>query len=808
MILKRCNNYYLKNKTTNMPLLKYIVYLVLLTCTINKLQAQNKGSISGTLIQNATPVEFATINLYAANNITVSIKNVLSDSAGNFIINNINEGNYILTIHNIGYTTVKKTIEIITLQPNTTDLKTVVITTQKNILQKTTNGFIVNAAANITQIGGTATDILRNTPTINVDEDGAITIRGKAPLILINGRNSTITNPNQIPASSIESIEIINNPSAQYDANTEGGIVNIKLKKNKQNGLHGAAALGIGVGAKGRINSSFLASVKISKWNFSLAYDNRFANRIRNINANRTSFDIPEKYFLTQYRNDNRTDKLQSIRLNIAYNINSKNSVEFEAIGEKTGQDNDEDLLNTTSSKTNVFYSKNSRRSIEIEKEKVAELALNYERKFTNKQILLTSSISSSFNYSTQNTGITSQLFNQNNALLGLAQLQQTNNIENGNVTNIKIDFAHPINNTQNIELGYKSIIRHLDADFKSLDEQNGQYIINYLVSSAYLFNEAVHAVYVQLNGFNGKKENPTFKYDIGLRAEQVNNTGKVYNTNTVFKNQYLKLFPSANIVYYTKHQAFYKLSYGRKINRPGFGQLNPFIDVTDSLNQHGGNPTLQPELINSVEFGFNKDWQKISVYSVLYYRNATNSIRQFTTLQPNGIALALPQNFGTVETYGIENIITAKPFIHYDVNFSIAVYQQNIKGNAVGQAIANNVLSFNTKLINNIVIGKGGKLQITGIYNSPIALPQGKRMETYTADIGFQQKFGKGNSRIGIAITDVFNTLQYGNILSGDNFKYDRIGKVDSRAVLVTFAYTFGTSFKEKLLDNKFSND
>ena len=796
-----------------------MAFAVLVVCTFSELNAQSKGTISGTLTHNNLPIEFANISLYAPNNNTVPIKNVLSDAAGNFLISNINTGSYTLSIQIVGFIAITKAIILtaekpnntlgnITLQANANDLKAVVITNQKNIIKKTTNGFIVNAAANITQIGGTATDILRNTPTINVDEDGAITIRGKAPLILINGRNSTITNPNQIPASSIESIEIINNPSAQYDANTEGGIVNIKLKKNKQNGIHGAAAIGVGVGAKGRINSSFLASIKTTKWNYTLAYDNRFANRIRNINANRTSFYIPEKYFLTQLRNDNRTDKLQNIRLNIAYNINSKNSIELEAIGEKTGQDNDEDLFNTTATKTNDFYSKNNRRSIEIEKEKVAELALNYERKFTNNQISLTSSFSSSFNYSTQNTGITSQLLNQNNSLLGLAQLQQTTNYETGNVTNIKVDFAHPISNTKNIELGYKAILRHLDADFKSLDEKNGQYIINPMVSSAYLFNETVHAIYAQVNGFTGKKENPTFKYDIGLRAEQVNNKGTVYNTNALFTNQYLSLFPSANIVYYAKHQTFYKFSYGRKINRPGFGQLNPFIDVTDSLNQHGGNPTLQPELIHSLELGMNKDWQKFSVYSVLYYRNATNSIRQFSTLLPNGVSLALPQNFGTVETYGIENIITAKPFLHYDVNVSFSVYQQNIKGNAVGQDITNNVLSFTTKWINNFVIGKGGKLQITGIYNSPMALPQGKRIENYTVDIGFQQKFGQGNSRIGIAITDVFNTLQYGNLLSAENFKYDRFGKVDSRAILITFAYTFGTSFKEKLLDNKFSND
>ncbi|MGE5106794.1 MAG: outer membrane beta-barrel protein, partial [Sphingobacteriales bacterium] len=214
------------------------------------------------------------------------------------------------------------------------------------------------------------------------------------------------------------------------------------------------------------------------------------------------------------------------------------------------------------------------------------------------------------------------------------------------------------------------------------------------------------------------------------------------------------------------------------------------------------------PELIHSFELGYSKDWDKLSLYSMLYYRYANNSIRQFTVLKPNGVALAQPQNFGTVITYGIENIFTAKPFSKYDFNLSVSFFRQNINGSNVSNDVAGNIFSWYGKLINNFVLWSGSKLQLSGVYNSPIATPQGKRIAIYNADLGFQQKLGKGNSRIGLIVTDIFNTQKNGFITNAEDFSYNRRVKADTRAILITFAYTFGTSFKEKLMENNFTND
>jgi outer membrane receptor protein involved in Fe transport len=312
----------------------------------------------------------------------------------------------------------------------------------------------------------------------------------------------------------------------------------------------------------------------------------------------------------------------------------------------------------------------------------------------------------------------------------------------------------------------------------------------------------------VQYSGFTGEENSPVFKYEIGLRGEQVWNDGNTAGNQIAFSNNYFNLFPTANLAYYKQSNEFWKLSYGRRINRPWLGQLNPFVDITDSLNQQGGNPYLKPELVHSFELGYNKDWEKLSISSVLYYRTASNTIRGFTVLRPDGVAISKPANFGNVVTYGVENIFSAKPSNKYDFNLSVSLFQQNIENGNTGFEVANNVFSWYGKLINNFALWGGSKLQITGVYNAPIALPQGKRIAIYNVDLGLQQKLGKGNVRLGLVVTDIFNTQKSGQLLTGSNFTYNRIAKVDTRAVLVTFVCTFGGIFKEKLLENKFSND
>jgi outer membrane receptor protein involved in Fe transport len=775
------------------------------------------SSVKGTVSDGKLPVEFVDVVLKNANDSTKVASYAVTDASGSFDLQNIVSGDYQLSFKLIGFKTVSQKVKIngsplfigtVILQNDTNLLNAVVVNSAKKQIQKTDEGFIFNAVSNISQSGGTATDMLKSIPTVAVDADGGITLRGKSPMILINGKNSAITNMDQIAASSIESIEVISNPTAKYDANAESGIINIKLKKNNQSGINGAVVLGSGFGAKGRLNSSVLLNQKTGKWNFGLGYDNRFAGRTKKIKGERTNNFIDDEHFINQNRNDERTEGLQNLKLNIDFSPNDRNSFSFEALGNLESHDNDETLHTQVNTNTNQFFSSNVRHSLELERSKVGELAFSYDRKFSDDRKNLNASITSSFNKHKENTNIETFNYDQYNAQIADAFLQRTHNYEHENISNAIVNYAFPVSEKSIIETGYKGTFRFFNSDFQSADFTNGEYVINPLASNGFKFNEQINAVYGLLNSFIGNADNPKWKYNLGLRAENVSNTGATLNNSDRFNNDYLKLFPSASLQLNLQSNDFVKIGYSKRINRPDLDELNPFVDITDVLNPHGGNPYLKPEIIHIAEISYNKEWSKYSFSSNAFYRNATNTIKQYAELQDNGVILLQPRNIGSTITYGLETIFSLKPVGFYDANISVTAFQQNIDASNLAQDVVNKAFSWYGKIINNFVPWKGGKLQIIGNYNSALATPQGKRIPIYNVDMGFQQKIGKGNARLGLVVTDMFNTLESGYKNNTLLFSNNRTSKSDTRALMVTFAYTFKSDFKEKLLENQFSTE
>ncbi|MRX68733.1 Outer membrane receptor proteins, mostly Fe transport [Flavobacterium resistens] len=794
------------------------IYLPFLLVIISQFSfGQKTSSIKGNITDGKLPVEFVDVVLKHASDSTKIANYAVTDVMGNFALENVASGDYQLQFKLIGFKTISQKIKVsenpisigtIKLQNDANLLNDVVVKSQKKQIQKTNEGFIFNAVSNISQSGGTATDMLKSIPTVAVDAEGGITLRGKSPMILINGKNSAITNMDQIAASSIESIEVISNPTAKYDANAESGIINIKLKKNNQNGLNGAVVLGGGFGAKGRVNSSVLLNNKTEKWNIGLGYDNRFAGRTKKINADRTNYFIDDEHYIHQHRDDARTEGLQNLKFNVDFTPNDRNTFSFEALGNIETQDNDETLYTQVNTSTNAFFSNNKRHSLELERSKVGELSFNYDRKFSDERKSLNTSITSSFGKHRENTDIDTYNYDEYQQQIGEAKLQRTHNYENQNISNAIVNYAFPVSEKTIVETGYKGTFRFFNSDFESADLVNGDYVVNPIASNTFEFNEQINAVYGMLNSFIGESENPKWKYNLGLRAENVSNTGATQNNSDRFSNNYLKFFPSASLQLNLKTDEFVKIGYSKRINRPDLDDLNPFIDITDALNPHGGNPYLKPEIIHIAEMSYNKDWQNYSLSTNAFYRNTTDAIRQYAELLDNGVIFLQPRNIGSTVTYGLETIFSLKPIGFYDANISLTAFQQNINASNLGEDVINNAFSWYGKIINNFVPWKGGKLQIIGNYNSALATAQGKRIPIYNVDMGFQQKLGKGNARLGLVVTDMFNTLESGYKNNTALFSNNRTNKSDTRALMITFAYTFKSDFKEKLLENQFSTE
>lgn len=788
--------------------------------------SQQTGSISGKITDdNNRPVEFATVFVLAKNDSLKVISGTISDSTGSFLLANLPYGAYVLNVQLIGYKRHHQSFILNQNDPNQ-NLSTIVLQTDaklldavevrglRSMIKKTEEGIVVNAADNLTQIGGTAADLLKNTPNVLVGAEGEITLRGKSPLILINGRVSGMggadrsANLEQIPASSIERIEIITNPSVKYDADAEGGIINIVLKKNTDLGTNGAFALGAGFGERYRLNGALLLNHKTPKWNSGVAYDNWYTTRTRRVRGDRTQFDLPNEYYLTQRRFDERTIQIQTARANIDYTPNKKNSLSLEAIWLFEGEDNGETLTNLSTTSNLDFTSSNRRFSNEIRTAHTGEIALHYTKRFSQPERFLSFNAISALNFPRENTDITTQTLSQQSTAIGSPFLQKTHNFVNSNLSNFAIDYSHPLNETGLIEAGYKSIFRFLDNDFLRQNQLNGNFVTDVANTDIFKFKEQIHAAYTQYTGWVGEKQSPKWKYTFGLRAEQVSNTGNTTVKPVTFGNDYFNLFPSASLIYYTAQRNMLKLSYSRRINRPGFGQLSPFTDITDSLNQRAGNPKLLPELAHAFEFSYNQSYKKGSFIASVFYRNTSNVILPYTTLDNNGVAFTNLLNFGNATTYGLEGILTYNPYKFWSLNLNVSGYDLRIQPSESALNLQRNQLTYFAKLINNFTLWNNGKLQVTGNYTSPIAIPQGERVAVYFVDLGFQQKIIKGQGRLGLTLTDIFNTQQSGLITSDTNFEFSRIFKLDTRAIMLNFGFTFKSAFKENLMENKFKNE
>tara|TARA_R110002167_G_scaffold288176_1_gene493202 strand:+ start:397 stop:2703 length:2307 start_codon:yes stop_codon:yes gene_type:complete len=762
------------------------------------------------------PIEFVSVYVSSTSDASNIIGGATTNEFGVFTIDNIPFGTYELRAQYLGFQTLDKTITIngatsklnmgtLLMEPDATQLDGVQVTAQRKLVQKTPQGLIINAEATLSQQGGSAIDLLRNTPTIFVDAEGGISLRGKTPLILLNGRNSSLTNLENIPASSIARIEIITSPGAQYDASAENGVLNIILKKGEDKGTNGAFGLGYGYGSQWRANSSVQLNHNTGSFNIAGSYDNRYANRNRNVNGDRINFLLPDNYLLTQRRKDDRQERNHNLKLNLDKEF-EKGQLGFEWLAAFTDEDNFEALISSFDKQNGDFTSSNRRFSQELRRASVNELALNYDYKFTDPATTLTLGLASSFYKSKENTNIDTQDRAADASNVGDPYLQRTRFDENGNITNVRADYAQKLG-TGTFETGYKLILRSTDDDFAQENQINNNFEFVPSQTGILNFKEQIHALYAQQKGPIGSGEKTVLEYEAGLRAEQTNNNGKLVPQNDTFSNNYFSLFPSFGVTHRFSETSFLRFGYNRRINRPSLGQLNPFTDITDSLTQRSGNPNLKPEFVNALELNFNKDFNTVGISTKVFYRSGKNSILAFTALRPNGVLFSRPENVGSQTTYGLESIFNYSTSQIWKGNLSYSIFQQNIDaGNIAVEAVTKQVSS-NIKLINDFAFWEGGKLQVIGVYNSPVATIQGTRIALYYADMALQQKIWKDRGRLGLIFSDIFNTQKGGYSLSTSEFTFDRTFKIDSRAVLLTFGYTFGTKFKEELMNNQFEN-
>jgi outer membrane receptor protein involved in Fe transport len=799
--------------------LLFVLMLSMIAVAQNKQFQKNQdasalGKIKGIVTDNTTKqkVEFATIALYKQKDSSL-VNGVVAGINGDFQLEEIPFGRYFMKINFIGY--MQLVIDSIAIRPsspeinlgqiklksNTAQLGEVEVSSEKSTLQLGIDRKIFNVEKSIVSEGGSASDVLQSIPSISVDIDGNISMRGSGNVtVLIDGKPSGLTGSSraailqQIPASSIESIELITNPSAKYDPDGMSGIINVITKKNKLNGFNGSLSVGAGTGDK--YNASANISFRNSKWNVYLNYGFRSNNRTGGGSTFRQNFLSDTTFYLSQDFNSLNKTISHNIKGGIDFYLNDRNTLGA-AVLYNTGSESSSEVVNYFEANNNNVRSASYARDVETsEKPTNIDYNLNYRKTFSKpkKEFVFdaTYSDASAFkneNYSERNYTLKYEPKN----VSPFKQNTETNS--KNNIISAQVDYVQPFNNQMKWELGAKTTLRTIGSDFSSnvFDYTETAFILDTNRSNNFLYKENIYAAY---STFSGTIKN--FGYQLGLRAEEANTTSKQITSDETFTYNYFNLFPSIHLSQKFKKEQECQLSYSRRINRPNTRNLNPYKDYSDPYNIRYGNPYLRPEYIHSYELSYMKYFKKGVLTSTAYFRQTDGVIQRYKIISDSTTSFITFINIDKSQSYGIELIVKADLTKWWNITFSSNGFQTVIDGGAQAD-LQNENLSYIIKLLSNMRIWKNMDIQFTANYIGPTATLQGEVKAMFTMDLGLKKEVFK-NASLSLNISDLTDARKMQIVANNDPTFYQEMNrKRESRIATLTFSYRFGKMAESK---------
>lgn len=777
-----------------MNFIKPSIYrLIILFLLLGSTQSFGQNSeVSGVLVDSQTKKPLSFVQVAIFENKESSTPEVFGDTDenGEFSLK-VSPGTYFFKAFFLGYSDftvsdveVSGSVDLGTLEMKSENqnLEEIVVETSKMPIRSTMEGITITPENNLANTGGTLLDVLRNTPSISVSEDGAVSLRGSSGTnILINGRNSSLTqNLDQLPASAVEEIRVINNPNARYDAEAEAGVIDIVLKKGLELGTHGGVEATYGT--RNRTNLGGRISHRGLKLNTYAGYNYRNWKQIGNRESTRFLFEENESLV----QNTNNTDH------DIGHNLNfgadyyfGNNTLSYEGVFQSSENWQVNTLYAEQLKNEDVFDY--VRRNSENETDDGWDNALIFEHSFKDKGHLLRALASHSYRnqYKTQDI----EIFNNSQSPdpENLTGRERAFTDEVRDISVFQFDYIRPWED-QKIEMGLKSTIRKFDNDFQYLrfDEVSQDFVVNPDVSNHFIYKDQIHAGY-----FVYSNTKPKFEYALGLRGEYTKVDTYLANTNEENKQSYFNLFPSVQGLYNLNENHSLKITYSRRIDRPRAWRLNPFPDITDSLNVRRGNPELQPEMINSYEFGHLANFEKSSFTTNLFYRKVNGQI-DFITFIEDGISYSQPDNLLSSQSYGVEFIATSELSDWYSLNGGLTLFQIAVDGSNISEEFTNSGFSWNVKLTQEFKLPLGINFQLVGNYESPEIEAQGRDLAQYYFDGSLQKSFFDGKGSLTFSARDIFDTRRFAGTSMTNTFSQEFYSKRETQIYLLSARFNF----------------
>lgn len=730
------------------------------------------AKVVGTLIDAETeePIGFANVIIYTVQDSMIT--GTTTDINGKFFFENVPLGDYRVEMSFIGYDTENREVELneiervfsigdVILGTAGQNLDEVVVTAERAVMELGLDRKVFNVEKSIAAAGGSAEDLLRQLPSISVDLEGNISLRGSGNVrFLINGRPSGLVGSDpatylkSLSATNIERIEIITNPGAAYDPDGTAGLINIVLKNKREDGFNASINLNAGTGNKfdGSLDMNWRKGKFNSFAGVSGRYDERFFTGFRN-----QSGVIEDSSFTRRFTFDgDRIRKSTTFKLGTEYSLGKRATISLQGNYQLENGQSNNDRVTSFFNSANELDSESSRLETEPSDETDYEISANYTTTFKKEGRSLSANISYSQNDEFEQENYDETILDASGTLLETL-LQQSPALEDRTQVVGQLDYEQAIGDYK-LSAGWRSTLQELTTDSEFATFDGNQFIVNQQQSNLYTYKEDIHAVYVS---FGGKIDAITFS--AGLRAEQAYTTSSLIEPDVdVFENDYLKLYPSVFAGYAFDDNTTLQASYSRRINRPRAWALNPFVDRGDPFNLRSGNPFLLPELINSFELNVQQRHGLGTLTAGIYFRQLNDIISRISVSQPGGVTLSTRGNLDRGRNYGIELINTLRIGKKLELTASANGYKSEIIGRADDENIDANGYLFSGNLQGGYKLPGNIQAQFTYFYRSPGVRPQGRISTIQSFDLGFRKDVMDKKGAITLRVTDLFNTRKY----------------------------------------------
>lgn len=785
----------------------YATFLVLLGfCFANIALAQEKpaqGTINGTVLDDQNkPIDYATIGLFKTADSSL-VKTAVTSPDGKFQFVNINLGSYYVKTNMMGYQIYKGksfnlgesalNLDQIRLQPNSKTLNTVSITTTKPLIERKADKMVMNVENSTVAVGSNALEVLQKAPGVTVDQNDKISMQGKqGVLIMLDGKQTYMSNADvanllrNMQSSELESIELITNPSSKYDASGNSGIINIKTKKSKNGGTNGSVNLTAGYGKNFRGNAGLSLNHRTKNMNVFGNYNYGQQGRDNFISIDRISNGTPDTYFM-QTGDSYRKSHNNNFKAGVDFFLDKKNTLGLLVNGYFNNGNEYTDnntLIGPSFSQTDSTLLAKS-----IQKNRYNNVSYNLNYKSTLDTA--GQELSADLDYSKFNGNDGSSYDNTYRYANGNL-IRPTEYTRNGTPSKIeikafKIDYTLPINKTMRLEAGVKNSWVKTDNNLIAELFSNNAWQNDTRRSNRFVYDENVNAVY---GNFNKQFKSTTIQ--VGLRMEQTNSKGNLITTNNVVKRSYWDFFPTFFLQQNLSENNQVGFSYSRRIDRPSYDALNPFVYYLDQYTYSKGNPFLNPQYTHNFEVTYT--FMQKYLLSLTYSR--INDVIAEVIL-PDASQKALYQTNANIAkniSYGANLNIPVKVAKWWSMNNNLNVFYLSFKApNLAGQALNTGKTSFQFKSQQSFIIMDGLTAELFGNYESPLDYGTLSLKSRYSVDAGISKALLKKKATLKLALSDVFNTNETNLESAYPGLKYTLYQKNESQIGRISFSYRFG---------------